>query len=50
MAKNISKYLPLRLINEFDGIGCWRYDDVKEKCRKFIKPKSQMIKVYLFPI
>lgn len=39
MAKNISKYLPLRLINEFDGIGCWRYDDVKEKMQEVYKTK-----------
>lgn len=39
MAKNISKYLPLRLINEFDGIGCWRYDDVKGKMQEVYKTK-----------
>lgn len=39
MAKNVSKYLPLRLINEFNGIGCWRYDDVKEKMQEVYKTK-----------
>jgi hypothetical protein len=39
MAKNISKYLPLRLINEFEGIGPWRYDDIKEKMQEVYKTK-----------